>query len=382
MNAADADLCLGAASAWIGPVRLQRLLQRFGSADRILAAPAAQVAAVAQMSLSQAVSLRKFCAEFDVAAEIQALAQAGARSLRIGGEGYPKRLVALGQAPLMLHLRGTLPPEGAPCVAVVGTREPSDYGRRMARGLASGLAKAGVWVVSGLAAGIDGEAHTACLDAGGRTLAVMGTGLDHIYPVEHTDLAARIVAQGGGIVSQFSCTAGGHKKNFPMRNAVISGMSLGVVVVEGGSKSGALITAERALEQGLDVFAVPGEADAPMAQGPLDLLEQGARLVRTASDVLQELGLEPRRPRVRATALPAVALDAQPGLELEPGLEEGSDAEKLWQVLRSRPGLDLDAAAALSGLDAAATASALTQLELAGALRMAPGGRPELTGGD
>ena len=382
MSPGDADLALGAATAWIGPVRLQRLLDRFGSADRILAAPAAQVAAVAVMSLSQAVSMRKFCAEFDAAAEAKALASAGARSLRLGEPGFPKRLVELGQAPLMLHLRGALPPQGAPAVAIVGTRKPTEYGRRMARNLADGLAKAGVWVVSGLAAGIDGEAHSACLDAGGRTLAVVGTGLDHVYPVEHTDLAARIVAQGGGVLSQFSCTAGGHKKNFPMRNAVISGMSLGVVVVEGGSKSGALITAERALEQGLDVFAVPGEADAPMAQGPLDLLEQGARLVRTASDVLQELGLEPRRPRVRATALPASAVEVQPGLDLEPGLEKGSDAEKLWQALRSRPGLELDAAAALSGLNAAEMAAALTQLELAGALRLAPGGRPELTGGD
>ena len=197
MSPGDADLALGAATAWIGPVRLQRLLDRFGSADRIPAAPAAQVAAVAVMSLSQAVSMRKFCAEFDVEAEARALASAGARSLRLGAPGFPKRLVELGQAPADAPpARGVLPPEGAPSVAIVGTREPSDYGRRMARSLAAGLAQAGVWVVSGLAAGIDGEAHSACLDAGGRTLAVVGTGLDHVYPAEHTALAARIVAQG------------------------------------------------------------------------------------------------------------------------------------------------------------------------------------------
>jgi DNA processing protein len=382
MKPGAADLALAAATAWIGPLRLQRLLDRFDSAERVMAAPAAQVAAVAGMGLSQAQAMRKFFRDFDAGAEAAALDRAGARSLRLGDADYPRRLVEVGQAPLLLHWLGALPPEGAPAVAIVGTREPSDYGRRMARGLAAGLAQAGVWVVSGLAAGIDGEAHAACLDAGGRTLAVVGTGLDRVYPAEHRALAERIVAQGGGVVSQFSCTAGGHKKNFPMRNAVISGMSLGVVVVEGGHQSGALITAERALEQGRDVFAVPGEADAPTAQGPLDLLEQGARLVRSASDVLQELGLEPKRPRARVTALPAGAVDAQPGLDLEPGLEAGSDADKLWQALRSRPGLELDAAAALSGLNAAEMAVALTQLELAGVLRLAPGGRPELTGMD
>jgi DNA processing protein len=382
MKPGAADLALAAATAWIGPLRLQRLLERYGVAESVIAAPAHQVAAVAGMGLPQALAMRRFCAGFDAAAEWEALERTGARSLRLDDPDYPRRLVELGQAPLLLHILGALPAQQAPAVAIVGTREPSDYGRRMARSLAAGLAQAGVWVVSGLAAGIDGEAHAACLDAGGRTLAVVGTGLDRVYPAEHAGLAARIVAQGGGVVSQFSCTAGGHKKNFPMRNAVISGLSLGVVVVEGGSQSGALITAERALEQGRDVFAVPGEADAPTAQGPLDLLEQGARLVRSASDVLQELGLEPRRPRVRALALPAAALDAQPGLDLEPGLDLGSDAEKLWQALRSRPGLELDAAAALSGLNAAEMAAALTQLELAGVLRLAPGGRPELTGGD
>jgi DNA processing protein len=310
MKPAAADLALAAATAWIGAPRQQRLLEHFTDAARVVAAPAAEVAVVAGMGLSQALALRKFCAEFDAEAEAAALARAGARSLRLDSPGYPRRLAESRQAPWLLHVRGALPADHVPAVAIVGTREPSAYGRRMARALAAGLAQAGVWVVSGLAAGIDGEAHQACLDAGGLTLAVMGTGLDRVYPAEHAALADRIVAQGGGIASQFSCTAGGHKWNFPLRNAVVSGMSLGVVVVEGGRKSRALITAERALEQGREVFAVPGEADAPMAQGPLDLLEQGARLVRSASDVLLELGLDPSGPTLRATVRPADAVRA------------------------------------------------------------------------
>jgi DNA processing protein len=220
-------------------------------------------------------------------------------------------------------------------------------------------------------------------------VAVLGNRVDRPYPEAHRPLARAIVAQGGAVLSQFSCTAPGHAKQFPMRNAVISALSLGVVVVEGAWGSGALITATQALEQGRDVFAVPGLADDPRAQGPLDLLEHGAGLARGADDVLEGLGLVPARPRarprVKASARPAPALvveaAAQPGLPLDPGLAEGSDARALWQALRGRPGLDRDEAAALSGLAAPALAVAVTELELLGLLRRAQGPRLELVDG-
>jgi DNA processing protein len=378
-----AALTLNAASAWVGPLRLQRLLEAFGSPEAVLAQPAHRLAGAAGMGLSQGRALRRFCDQFDAAREQAALDAVGARTLALGSPGYPRRLAEAPPAPLLLNALGRLPADDEPVVAIVGTREPSDYGLRMARQLAGGLARAGVWVASGLATGIDGEAHQACLDAGGRTLAVLGNQLDAPYPLAHRPLARAIVAGGGGVVSQFSCTGGGHKKHFPMRNAVISAISLGVVVVEGARDSGSLITAEWALEQGREIFAVPGLADDERAQGPLDLIEQGARLARGPEDILVELGLIKAKARSRALARPAeaVSVGGQPSLPLDPGLAEGTDARSLWMALKGRPGLDRDAAGELSGLAAPALAVAVTQLELLGLLKQAAGPRLELVDG-
>jgi DNA processing protein len=230
----------------------------------------------------------------------------------------------------------------------------------MARSLAIDLAQAGVWVVSGLARGIDTAVHEACLEWGGRTVAVLGSGLDRVWPSENRPLAKRIVQGQGALVSQFSMRAAPLKMHFPMRNAVISALSLGVVVVEGARDSGSMITAHEALDQGKEVFAVPGPADAPMSQGPLDLIAQGACLVRKGSDILRALGLEQKR-RKKATGS---------GPE---GFTAGSPAQRVWDALPSGRGLAWDEAAALSGLDPGAFAAAVTELELSGALRRLPG---------
>jgi DNA processing protein len=378
---APALVALNAAVAWVGPLKAQRLLEALGSPEAVVSAPAHRLSAAAQLPLTQGRALRLFFDQFDAAAEGQALDAVGARCVALGAPGYPRRLAEAAPAPLLLNVIGRLPADDEAVVAIVGTRQPSDYGMRMARQLAAGLARAGVWVASGLAYGIDSVAHQACLEAGGRTVAVLGNRLDRPYPQEHRPLAEAIVAGGGAVISQFSCTVPGQQKQFPMRNAVISGLSLGVVVVEGARVSGALITAERALEQGREVFAVPGLADDERAQGPLDLLEQGARLVRGADDILVELGLIPARPRARATARPAEAVAAQPPLPMDPGLAEGSDARALWQALKGKPGLDRDAAGELSGLAAPALAVAVTELELLGLLKQASGARLALVDG-
>jgi DNA processing protein len=362
----SADLALNAACAWIGPLRVHRLLERFGSAAAVLRADAGSIsAAVPALSGPQARALLDFCAAFDGEAERAALARPGLRSLAWDSEGYPRRLRELPSPPPMLFVEGALPPEGAPAVAVVGTRRPTEYGRRMARRLASELALAGVWVVSGLARGIDTEAHAACLEAGGATVAVLGSGLDKVWPGENKPLARRIVEQKGGLVSQFSMAAPPLKLHFPMRNWVISALSRGVVVVEGARDSGSMITANLALEQGREVFAVPGPADAPQSQGPLDLIRDGAKLVRGVEDILRELGLETKRPRARGRQAPP------------PGFEAGSPARRLWDCLPDGVGRSLDEAGRDSGLDAGALAAAVTELELAGAVRRLPGAQLE-----
>lgn len=376
MRISDADLALNAASAWIGPVRAHRLLKAFGSSEAVLRADAARLSAtVGPLTPAQAQALLEFCRAFDPAQERALMHQHGVQAFRFDEAGYPGRLAALPDPPLLLSVRGCLPPEGAPCVAIVGTRDATAYGRRMARRLAEGLVKAGVWVVSGMALGIDTEVHQACVEAGGKTLAVMGRGLEEAYPKRNRDLAEGIVAAGGGLVSQFSMAAPPIQMHFPMRNGLISGFSLGVVVVEGEVDSGSLITADRALEQGREVFAVPGEADAPMSQGPLKLLQEGARLVRDADDVLEELGLIPRQPRSRTVPLP---LPDGPAA-LDPGLDPATPAGQVWRALGAGA-RSLDELAANCSLPAGELAAVVTELELLGVVRPLPGARLERKG--
>jgi DNA processing protein len=373
LKVTDADLALNAASAWIGPVRAHRLLQAFGSSEAAIEAPAAALSSsIPRFKPDQAQAFIDFCRAFDPVAERAALEAKGVQVIKLGDAAYPARLAQLPDPPYLLHLRGELPSLGAPCIAVVGTRDPSDYGRRMARQLAEGFAKAGVWVVSGLAAGIDAEAHRACIEAGGRTLAVMGRGLNSIYPSSNRGLADQILAKGGGLLSQFSMQAGPLQMHFPMRNSVVSGLSLGVVVVEGELDSGSLITADRALDQNREVFAVPGLADAAMAQGPLHLLKQGAHLVRDAQDVLEQLRLAEPKPRTRSVVVP----EPDGPAALDPGLDPATPAGRVWRALGAGP-RSLDQLALDSGLNAGDLAAVVTELELLGAVKALPGARIE-----
>lgn len=375
MRPSDADLALNAASAWIGPVRARALLSAFGSAEAVLkASPSELRRPLPRLGADAAGAMAAFLRAFDPQAERAQAESLGCSILKLGGPGYPAALAGLPDAPLLLYVRGSLPPPEAACIAIVGTRTPSDYGRQMARRLAQGLARAGVWIVSGLARGIDAEAHAACLEAGGKTLAVQGRGLGAVYPASNRGLGERIPAQGA-LLSQFSLQTGSEPMHFPMRNAVISGLSRGVLVVEGESDSGSLITADFALEQGREVFAVPGPADAPMSQGPLDLIAQGARMVRSAEDMLDELGLLPPRPRGRRQAV-LPGLEAAEAAPPDPGLDPASAPGRLWGALSQGP-CGLDELGARCGLAAGELAAAMTELELIGAVRQLPGARLE-----
>ena len=215
----------------------------------------------------------------------------GIRTLTRGGPGYPVPLDQIPDPPPHLHVNGTLENRDILAVAIVGSRNPTPYGRHIARILAGDLAKAGVTIVSGLARGIDTEVHQAALLAGGRTLAVLGCGLDTDYPRHSGELKTRII-NSGALLSEFEAGTPPLPRNFPSRNRIISGLSLGVVVVEAGSRSGSLITARWALDQGREVMAVPGRADSPLSQGPIMLLREGAAPVCGAMDVIHVLEVD------------------------------------------------------------------------------------------
>lgn len=208
-----------------------------------------------------------------------------------GNPGYPELLSRVPDPPERLYVKGTMKREDALAVALVGSRKPTPYGRHMARNLAGELARSGVTVVSGLARGIDTEAHRATLRKGGRTIAVLGCGLDVDYPRGYGQFKKEICARGA-LVTEFEPGTHPLPRNFPSRNRIISGLSLGVVVIEAGRRSGSLITARWALDQGREVMAVPGRADSPMSEGPIDLIRDGAMPVINALDILEGLGID------------------------------------------------------------------------------------------
>jgi DNA processing protein len=273
----------------IGAKRLRSLIATFGNVEAAWQASPQDLAAAGldRRVLDNLLRLRR---TLDLEAELERVRQAGLSVLTWEDPAYPANLRRIDAPPPLLFVRGTLIPQDEWAVAIVGTRRATTYGRECARRLATDLAAAGVTVVSGLARGIDGIAHEATLAVGGRTLAVLGNGLDQIYPPEHRRLAAQI-AQQGALLSEQPLGMAPEARNFPARNRIISGISLGVIVVEGDWSSGAIITARQALEQGREVFAVPGSILSPSSSGPNRLIQEGATAVLSANDVLEALNL-------------------------------------------------------------------------------------------
>lgn len=275
-----------------------------------------------------------------------------ARTIRPGDGQYPEQLARVVDRPAELRVRGTL--GDLRRVAVVGTRRPDPYGEEVARDLARDLARAGVSVVSGGALGIDGVAHAAALEAGGHTVAVLGTGVDVLHPATHRPLFERMLAAGGALVSELPDGTPGFRSNFPRRNRIVSGMSEAVIVVRAGARSGALITADWARAQGVPVFAVPGDVRDPLSAGPHALLRAGARVATEARDVLGALGID-------AAPAPQLALPALGG-------EEGA----LLAVLGRRP-RHADELARSARLASGAALAGLLTLELQGLCEQRPG---------
>ncbi|MEX0687621.1 MAG: DNA-processing protein DprA [Pirellulales bacterium] len=275
--------------AGVGGLLRKRLVDRFGSPRAVLTASPEELARVDQVGPKLSRLIPTF-ADDAAAGELITLCQRrGVDILVEGTGGYPRLLGQIDDPPGVLFLRGTLEPCDALAVAIVGARHATAYGRRVAHQLAGGLARAGYTVVSGLARGIDHAAHRGALEAGGRTIAVLGSGVLEIYPPEHADLAVEITHRGA-VVSEAPPLAAPVAGAFPRRNRIVSGLTLGTVVVEAADRSGALITARLAGEQGREVFAVPGPVDSRMSRGCHRLIRDGAKLVESIDDILEELG--------------------------------------------------------------------------------------------
>jgi len=271
-----------------GPRTCRLLLERFGSAEHIFKAPEAEITA-AGVGRNVARAIAGFDNFAPLEKELCELPRLGAHLVRWTDADYPPNLKQIADPPPYLFARGLLEPHGAACVAVVGARAASEAGLRMAQRLGFELAVHGFVVVSGLARGIDGAAHRGALEAGGRTVAVLGCGIDVAYPPEHRALADSIVERGGAILSELPLGTAPLPENFPSRNRILSGLSLGVVIVEAAEKSGSLITARMALEQDRQVFAVPGSPLSGKTRGSNRLLREGAVLVECVEDVIEDL---------------------------------------------------------------------------------------------
>jgi DNA processing protein len=285
---AASELLLGLVDG-VGPRVRKALVEHFGSAANVLAAAVSELRSVPGVGAKIGQAIAAARREIDVAAELALCRQNGVGLLALSQPEYPQQLRTIYDPPGVLFVRGKVLAQDGLAVAIVGTRHATPYGLAQAERLAGGLARAGYTIVSGLARGIDAAAHRGALKAGGRTLAVLGSGVLNIYPPEHVQLAEEVIAQGA-VLSENPPRSPPLAGAFPQRNRIVTGLSLGVIVVEAADRSGALISARHATEQGREVFAVPGRVDSRMSKGCHRLIRDGAKLVETIDDVLEELG--------------------------------------------------------------------------------------------
>ncbi len=348
----------------LGPVRFARLVDRFGSAVSALRAGAAAWADVEGFGEKAADFFRtveKAIPALDV--EKTGVRRAGARVLCALDDEYPDAFRRLRDAPPVLYVWGELKPIDNAGIALVGSRRPSPYGTAVAERLARELAQAGVTVVSGLARGVDGAAHGASLSEGGRTVGILGSGFFRFYPAEHRKLADRM-AKKGAVVTEFPLSAEPDAAHFPRRNRLIAALALGVVVVEALERSGALITAGLAADQGKDVFAVPGSIFSPLSRGPHRLIKQGAKPVECAMDVLEDIGVFRELINNPRETPPGAAVSARENVS--------ANGLKILAALSLEPA-GIDGLSRGAGLTAAEAARELLALELAGLVRAVPG---------
>src|SRR5438552_4612077 len=359
MNATEACIALNMLPT-VGPVRLRRLLEVFKEPQQILAAKRSELRKVEGIGNEVADQISNWESTVDLVAEIGRIREFGATVITQESPSYPKSLRQIHAPPIVLYVWGELEERDHHAIGVIGARRTTHYGVESAKKLAFQLAYAGLTVISGLARGIDTCAHQGALAAKGRTIAVIGAGLLEIYPPENRGLAEKIMAGNGAVVSEFSMEIKPDRQTFPMRNRIISGWSHGILVVEAGLNSGALITASQAIEQGRSVYAVPGHINAPSAMGSNRLIQQGAKLVMSASDILEDLQilLPETKPSPEAAARPL------------PMLSE--DERRVYDAIDSSE-TAIDQIAATCDLPSAIVSSTLLRLELKRLVKQLPG---------
>jgi DNA processing protein len=359
----------------VGPRVYRLLIEKFVAPEKVFAATVAEIAAIG-VARSTAENIADFH-DFDPAEkELCELPRIGAHMVKWSDPGYPPNLRQIADPPPYLFVHGNAP-LATLCIAIVGARAASDAGRRMAQRLGMELAAKDFAVVSGLARGIDGEAHRGALDAGGTTIAVMGCGIDVIYPAEHRKLAAEIVEKGGALISELPVGTQPLAENFPTRNRILSGLCLGVVIVEAAEKSGSLITARMALEQDRQVFAVPGSPLSGKARGSNRLLKEGAKLVECVEDVIEELAPQLAMKQVdEARRHPATSNEADvPGkaVSANPESTEVNESKVILDLLKHDESLHVDSLIEGSGLKPQNVLRLLLELELRGLVAQHPG---------
>jgi DNA processing protein len=340
--------------AGIGPLRLRKLLDYFGNVQAVWKANPGELMAVGldKRSITNLVKTRQ---SLDLQAELDRLEALSITVLTWDDENYPTQLRNIPGPPFVLYVRGQILPRDEWALAVVGTRSASIYGKEVTRMLVQGLAASGITIVSGLALGIDTQAHQTALEAGGRTIAVMGCGVETIYPSRNTKLG-RLITEKGAVISEFPLGTKPESGNFPRRNRIISGLSLGVLIVEGSEHSGARITVDYALEQGREVFAVPGNIFSRGSKGPNKLIQQGAKLITSIGDILEELNLTMVTQHTEAKAI----------------IPETPAEATLLKHLSAEP-VHIDELGHYTDMSSAELSSTLTMMELKGQVRQVGG---------
>lgn len=351
--------------SFLGPVRMAALLKRFSSPREVWGATAAGLGGIPELS-GLGERLIEERRRIDPLREWQRLQELGISCLSPGSPCYPALLKQIAQPPFLLYCLGEWRAGDNLALAIVGSRRCTFYGKEAASRLAGDLAAAGFNIVSGMALGVDTAAHKGALGAAGRTAAVLGCSVERCYPASNRSLMEQI-AKNGTVISEFPLDTPPLPQHFPQRNRIISGLSLGTVVVEASLKSGALITAFSALEQNREVFAVPGNIGSPYSRGCHRLIKEGARLVESAGDVIEELGAIAAAAASGGTAGEKAAKPQEPGTET---LDD--DEKKILELIPYQP-LHIDEIVRLSGMEAACTGASLLSLELKGLVCQLPG---------